>query len=511
MTANIAAHTQAPMAAQTSAGRDTRLDRVMTALAYGYLTLPPLLFVLGWLQWYLALPIAVMLVVSCLLCLRHETYQSSSFLLGAPGAKKHLLLLAAVVVLWFVLSGLGGYTFQNSPDHDLRNATFHDLISHRWPLIMTPHADPGSRYASVAKIAYVYYLGHWLPAAALGKVVGLRMAFHALFLWSLLGGVLALYFYFRHLGTMRFGLGLLFLAFSGLDVAGYLVIQGKLPALGEHIEWWATYFQYSSVTTTLFWVFNQTIAIWLIVMLLLNQRTPRNAGYLYAMSFIVGPYSALGMLPLVVYQLFRLSGRAIQRWFTVQNCAALLPLAVICGAYYLANANGRVRTGWLFQIYPFSTEALMTLLLFDLLEFGLLLLVIGHAFKREPLFWITAGTLLFIPCFHSGICNEFAMRVSIPPLLLLLVYCARYFTLEPARQHRLAKIGLTILLLIGAWTPGAEVLRSLQHIRQWPDPADRYHSLTYTGAYPLMLTNENFMYYLAPNPEHSFFFKYLAR
>jgi len=505
MTADMIAPTEALTVAQP--GATTRLDRVMTALAYGYLTLPPLVFVLGWLRWYLALPIAAVLVVSCVLCLRGETYQSSAFLLGALGAGKRLLLLAGVVLLWFLLSGLGGYTFQNGPDHDLRNAVFRDLVACQWPLIETPHA--GTDFlAGAPRVAYVYYLGHWLPEAAVGKVLGLRAGIHALFLWSLLGGVLALYFYFRHLGTLRIGLGLLFLAFSGLDLIGYLIIKGKLPVPGEHIEWWATYFQYSSVTTTLFWVYNQTIAVWLIVMLLLNQRSARNAGYLFAMSFIVGPYSALGMLPLVLYQLIKASGRAVWRWLTFQNVAAVLLLAVVCGSYYLANTNGGVRTGWLFQIYPFSKEALFTLLLFWLLEFGLLLLVIGHAFYREPLFWITAGTLLFIPCFHSGICNEFAMRASIPPLLLAMVYCARYYTLP--NRRRWATIALTVLLIIGAWTPGAEVWRSLAHAGQWPMPADEYRSSTYKGDYPLMLTNENFKYYLAMEPERAFFFKYLA-
>ena len=503
MTAEMTAQTEAQPAAAT------RLDRMVTALAYGYLTLPPLLFVLGWLRWYLALPVAAVLVVSYLLCLRSETYQSPAFLLGAPGAKQHLLLLAGVVVLWFLLSGLGGYTFQNPPDHDLRNATFRDLVSCRWPVIGAPRTDDGSVLAGAPRVAYVYYLGHWLPAAAVGKVLGLRAGVHALFLWSLLGGLLALYFYFRHLGALRVGLGLLFLGFSGLDVIGYLALQGRLPAASEHIEWWATFFQYSSVTTTLFWVFNQTIAIWLIVMLLLNQRTARNAGYLYAMSFIIGPYSALGMLPLVLHQLFKASGRAVWRWLTFQNVAAVLLLAAVCGAYYQANTHPSFRTGWVFQIYPYSTEALLTLLLFWLLEFGLLLLVIGHAFRREPLFWITAGLLLFIPCVHSGICNEFAMRASIPPLLLALVYCARYFTLP--NRPRWTTVGLTVLLLLGAWTPAAEIWRSLQHAPRWPVLADAYHSQTYTGARPLLSRNENHQLHLTLEPERTFFFKYLAR
>ena len=59
------------------------------------------------------------------------------------------------------------------------------------------------------------------------------------------------------------GIGLLFLIFfSGMDILGALY-SSRLPDLlaydAMHLEWWTNDFQFSSLTTCLFWVFNQTV------------------------------------------------------------------------------------------------------------------------------------------------------------------------------------------------------------------------------------------------------------
>lgn len=56
------------------------------------------------------------------------------------------------------------------------------------------------------------------------------------------------------------GIGLLFLIFfSGMDILGALY-SSRLPDLlaydAMHLEWWTNDFQFSSLTTCLFWVFN---------------------------------------------------------------------------------------------------------------------------------------------------------------------------------------------------------------------------------------------------------------
>jgi len=499
--------------------RGTGLDRGMLIAAYGYLTLPSLLFVLGWLRLDIGIPVAIVLVIACVCCVRAETPVTSDFLTATPARRQDLVAVILLVVAWFVLSGVGGYAFQNL-DHHWRNIIFRDLVFARWPLVVTaPPGLPGSGQL----LGFVYYLGHWLPAAAIGKLLGFSAALHALFIWSLLGGLLAFYFFFRHLRTLTFGLGVLFVAFSGLDIVGMMLMRllshTALPELGEHLESWAPYFQYSSITTTLYWVFNQAICVWVIVMLLLNQRRPGNLGYLLAMSFICAPYPAIGLVPIVLCLGYRLIAEVPRqprpRWLTFRSVAPLLLLGGICGAYYLANnqqAGLGLGSGFFFHLFPCSFRTVGIYLLFCLLEYGVFVLLLTPAFRREPLFVVTGVALTLIPLYHSGVNNDFVMRASIPLLLVVMVYLARYFTREPAEQHRPTRIALLILLAIGAWTPSAEIIRSLVNTFQGTTIADRFHSYGDQHTEMLMLhTPAEFGTQFGSHVEQSFFFKYLAR
>ena len=88
----------------------------------------------------------------------------------------------------------------------------------------------------------------------------------ALWGWTALGTYLAalnLLVYLRADTGKKQGIGLLFLIFfSGMDILGTLY-SSRLPDLlaydAMHLEWWTNDFQFSSLTTCLFWVFNQTV------------------------------------------------------------------------------------------------------------------------------------------------------------------------------------------------------------------------------------------------------------
>ena len=499
--------------------RGTICDRWMLTVAYCYLAIPSLIFVLGWLRWEIGIPAAIVLVIAGIWCVRAETPVSSTFLVATPARRQDLLAVLVLVVLWFVLSGIGGYTFQN-PDHHWRNVMFRDLVYGQWPLIAAaPPHFPGIAKAG-RPVAFVYYLGHWLPAALIGKLLGFHAAGHFLFVWSLLGGMLAYYFFFRFLRTVTFGLGVLFLAFSGLDIAGVLLMRlffhSALPEFGEHIEGWAAYFQYSAITTTLYWVFNQAICVWVIVMLLFNQRRPGNLGFLFAMSFICAPYAAIGLLPIVLCQGYQLSTQQPRpHWYTFRGLAPLLLMGLICGAYYLANnqqASSGLGSGLFFHLFPFSLRTVVCYLLFCLLEYGVFLLFLSPAYRREPLFVVTGVALTLIPLYHSGINNDFVMRASIPLLLVVMVYLARYLSRPATEQHHPTRIALLILLVIGAYTPASEIIRSVVNTCQGVTVADKFHSYQDQRPAPLMLEiPTEFSLFFGSDISHAFFFRYLAR
>ncbi len=258
-------------------------------------------------------------------------------------------------------------------------------------------------------------------------------------------------------------------------------------------------------------------------MLLFNQRRRCNLFFLVAASLILGRYPTVRLLPIALCQWYALSKRTddadpdIPRrkgsdWLTFQNCAAPLILAAVCGCYYLSNKNATLGNGWLFASVPLTQKVFAELVLFEMLEFGLYLVVLRRAFCDEALFWVTGISLVIIPLYRSTGSDNFAMRASIGPLLVVMVYIARYFLLERGRQARSDKIALAVLLALGSWTSGAEIIRSVQNYRSWHTFADKYNALSDTRTDSVMARHpEDCVQYFATHPEKSFFFKYLAK
>lgn len=92
-----------------------------------------------------------------------------------------ILVSVVIIVFWVFISGIGNMVWQNS-DHAVRNALFRALIEYDWPVI---NAD-GSRHL-------IYYIGFWLPSAAIGKIAGLDVAYIIQFLWAVIGVVILYY------------------------------------------------------------------------------------------------------------------------------------------------------------------------------------------------------------------------------------------------------------------------------------------------------------------------------
>ena len=143
-----------------------------------YLTLPFIIFCMGWLRLSIAIPITALILWAIWQLLQHQSPITNSQLPNSQSTF-YLLLLTGI---WVFLSGVGGYTFQNW-DHHWRNAVLHDLITYDWPVIYSsPEKGPITML--------VYYVGYWLPAALAGKIFGWQAANFVLFLWTWLGVLL---------------------------------------------------------------------------------------------------------------------------------------------------------------------------------------------------------------------------------------------------------------------------------------------------------------------------------
>jgi hypothetical protein len=96
------------------------------------------------------------------------------------------------------------------------------------------------------------------------------------------------------------------------------------------------------------------------------------------------------------------------------------------------------------------------------------------------------------------------MRVSIPPLIILMTYVLRYLF---DGHHRVVKLLLTLIFVIGSITPFNEIYRSVIVTSCYYSDrlADHVQTLS---SFQLMKDVGPFV---AIDPERSFFFKYLGK
>jgi hypothetical protein len=183
---------------------------------------------------------------------------------------RHILLVFLIALLLLGISGVGGYGYQDT-DWLKHNAILKDLVTRPWPVVYRLRGE---------QAPLVYYIAYYLPAALLGKLGEWTLANQALFLWSLIGLVLAMLWFLILSRQAAFTVVLLFVLFSGLDVVGQVIARSVVAPLRpeiwsilrwDHIEQWSVGWQYSSNVTLLFWVPHQALAGWIGAGLLMHM------------------------------------------------------------------------------------------------------------------------------------------------------------------------------------------------------------------------------------------------
>src|SRR6202050_5096800 len=230
------------------------LDR----MAIVYLTLPLVIFLIGWYQVWVAVPLVACVAYS----LRSLAAAFPAAGMRLPVTPLQVCIAVAVGCGWTVFGGTDHLVFTNADWH-LRDAVLHDLVAGRWPV---GYGDLDGKESLLRAP-----IGYYLPAALLGKWAGLSAAHLTMALWTALGTSLFL-LQVLSLTPPRAGVALMTVAlivlFSGLDVIGNLLNEPRFIIswdIVRHLEWWAGSYQYSSMTTQLFWVPNHALGGWLMI------------------------------------------------------------------------------------------------------------------------------------------------------------------------------------------------------------------------------------------------------
>ena len=450
-----------------------------------YLGLPVFIFILGFLRWYIALPAAVCLLIGFLYACRNNA--GKHIVKEIAVSRTQFWGLIGVILLWTWLGGLNGLFYQTD-DWPWRNAIYHDLVENSWPVV---YPERGS--------ALVYYIGFWLPPALPAKLVGYltgnwdlawRVAQSVLWLWSCLGlllTALTLMFYVNaDTPSKRWGVLLIFLFFSGMDILGSAydgTLHEVLSPEGLHMEritWEGR--QFSSITTCLYWVFNQSIISWLATVCFLTEKDSRNYLFLGVACLCCGPLPFVGLVVLMFVRALSSgirhtrhgnAAKHLRIAFSPANITLLIGVLPLLCAFFLNNIS-LVNTAhqmekltlWEELDFYFSRR-LAALLLIDA---GVFCALLWKRHFKNPLFYGVAASMVILPYFRVGAGQDFCMRATIPILFTIMVYCAEYLISELPRFRKqrffekLLLAALVLSLLIGACTPAMEMFRSVYNV-----------------------------------------------
>jgi hypothetical protein len=436
------------------------LDRA----AIVYLTLPLFIFLLGWFEWWAALPL-----IACAAYALKPLAKVGSFRTARLPITLMQLLVAGVVGCgWTALGGTGHIFFANY-DWVVRDAVFHDLVTSSWPVGYG--VLDGKETLLRAPVAY------YLPAAIIGKLLGLPAAHLALAVWTAIGATLWL-LQVLSLTRSRLGVAIVTIAvvvlFSGLDIIGSVITDGSRFFaswnISQRLDLWAGSYQYSSMTTQLFWAPNHALGGWLLIGMLYRDEGDGRIDSLLPIVLVAAafwsPLSAIGLVPFVLWKL--LAGQPWLRLLEVRVWAPACLVGIAVAAYLVLDPSN-IPKGWSFGKSGISQIPmdLLRQVQFFLLEAGF----IGFAIlsiSRSKQVVLALVILALLPLINFGAGNDLVMRASIPSLTVLAIASGLALVRDPTDAGSLRKkVVLCCLLAIGAVTAAEEIVRAVL-LPSWP-------------------------------------------
>lgn len=432
-------------------------DSLVLKIAVGYLLLPYFLFFWGWLR----LPVAIIFFIVYIFSYWRFMKQADSENLSHKNFSISWLVIiicAVMIGAWLLYSGVGHFADQVG-DYKKHNLILAHLINQKWPII--------EKLTDKNAYILVYYLAYYLPAGLIGKVFGFHVANVFQYIFTLIGVFLSIYFVFSLGGHRKLlSVVVIFLLFSGMDVLGGYILNGQFPPLNEA---WSPPFIYQGNTVTFFFSPQQAVPGWLstliILWLLKNKAGQGYLGFVWALTLLWAPWISIGLLPLILF--FSLKNlKHIRKLISLLNIVPPLIIGIVCFQYYITNQSSLRNNFW---VWTTSNTWLPNYLIFILFEFLVLFLVLSilvwkENFSRELLL-LSAGTLLIIPLYHSGVFNDFCMRASIPSLttllLITIITVINYEDTNNITITKFAKILLYFIIIIGSVMSIARISSSI--------------------------------------------------
>lgn len=486
-------------------------EKRILVISYLYLLFPTLLFFLGWVKPWIAVPICLSLVWSL-----KKAWDTDAGLWLPVWDRRNIMrgiIILLIIAVWVFFSGIGNFVWQNR-DHMARNALYEMLVTNEWPVIKSVAGEDGIQVR-----ALIYYIGYWLPSAVAGKLFGMTAGYVFQYIWAVLGVFLCAVFMNSFFGKWSVWPVILFVLFSGLDALGYILGGNLEPVLSfSHLEWWND-FQFSSFTTQLYWVFNQAVYAWVLFALIMIQKNNRCILCVWSLGLIVCTFPAAGMTPYIVYVMLK-NGKADDAGLPDRKAGILNGLlsfenilggvvGMICALYLTGNLsvqNSAVPVAATPHMNNTENTVyhLIRYILFIFVEIGAYYIYIYRHYKKNQLFYISLFSFLICPLIKVGSGGDFCMRASIPSLLLLFYMVVKSFQ-KDMRERKIRCFVMIMLLAVGSINVvheiGRSVINTAQQYRQYHEVRNQITSEE------RMLQGSNF----SGEIEGNLFFSYLSK
>ena len=416
------------------------MSKIRAVLAILYISLPFVLFCLGFLHWYIGLPITIFAIFSARKALSSFQTKGAIFSIGQE------LFLWIMALLWCIHSGIGGLWVQHY-DFAIKNSVLRDLTNRSWPLYynLGEQSDVVNQLIGNDSVAFVYYLFTYLPAAFCGWLFRSEWVGQiSLLLWSTLGLYLVLRFIFDFTSNsvsnkLLVGLLLSVFCFSGLEVIGAPLLDiflgcdvwGRLwnniqsLSIAKEMWCWPYFSMYGSLYSDMEIRFNQTIPIWVICSLILSTKQKSSIGFFFSFLLLFSPWACLGvggMLMYVIGREWKMCGwSGIKQYLSIEGIIFPILLAVVVGSYYMSNQNSVSYSGWFWK-YMSVKEFLVRYFVFIMVEVGCYFLVLRKSLSSN--YWLQASffVLLVLPFYRITAANDLLMCASIPPIFVVAVH-----------------------------------------------------------------------------------------
>jgi hypothetical protein len=425
-----------------------------------YLTLPIILFCAGFLKWYVSI-----VMIGATLWSVYSIYKINVSVQDSWKLRPWQVIGSMLVSLGscFFL-GISGYCSQSS-DWIVKNPILNELVYNQWPLLID-NSNASEEVKAICgedKVAFVYYLFFYLPASLFGKMFGsFAIARLFLFFWSAYGLDLLFRWLLRSVSEISvlnrrntFLVVAAFVAWGGMDIIGQVMrvlvlwIQDIPNRPTSLIDLWCMpYFTYyASHFTSIFWCFNQSIPIWLVMISILSFRNCQSIGFFYCLSLLYSPWATIGLLPIiaviVITRLYKSGWKSILTMISFENVIYPLLILIVVGTYYSSNSSPLTETGFFWHFIDVDVF-FIKYVFFIIIEIGAYVWLMRREIKTNAVLFASVCLLLIIPFYKMTRANDFIMRVSIPALFVIFTYWLKW-SVANFDKHR--KIIITLLIL----------------------------------------------------------------